>query len=213
MGPPARGEAPVLEDLYTLDELSRRLGNIPISTLKHRIQQLGIPAAARGSRNKLLFDPAMVEVLEQADRLIRDGQGIPSVRRVLKLQDAPAPEAADAGEDAPDDAPEAAMTAVVPQASAPDGDALDRLSRALEHALEQIAAKDHHLLQLQAELRHAQEAAATFQQKTFYLQGELQRMKEDLREARRAPDPAAVAPGLNLGLGPTAWKRLWKKDS
>lgn len=203
-----------MDDLYTLDDLSRRLGNIPISTLKHRIQQLGIPAAARGSRNKLLFDPAMIEVLEQADRLIREGRGIPSVRRVLKLQDPLAPAEAEA-DDAPPtvDAPADLATAVVPQAAPADGAALDRLSRALEHALEQIAAKDHHLLQLQAELRHAQEAAATFQQKTFYLQGELQRMKEELREARRAPEPAVVAPGLNLGLGPTAWKRLWKKDS
>lgn len=198
-----------MDDLYTLDDLSRRLGNIPISTLKHRIHQLGIPAAGRGSRNKLLFDPAMVGVLEQADRLIRDGRGIPSVRRALGLHDAPPPAIAEDAPPVPDAFHEeaATLTAVVPAA----GDALDRLSRSLEQALGQLDRKDQELAQLHQELRHAQEAAATFQQKTFYLQGELQRLKEELREARRAA-VAEVPPGLNLGIGPLPWKRLWKKD-
>jgi DNA-binding transcriptional MerR regulator len=207
-----------VDDLYTLEDLSRRLGNIPISTLKHRIQQLGLPAAARGSRNKLLFDAGAIAVLEAADGLIRDGHGIHSVRKVLKLEDAaPAPAPADApvDGDASIAGELAVLTAVVPAASAPaavDGEALDRLSRSLEHVLEQLALKDRQLEQLQQELRHAQEAAATFQQKTFYLQGELQRIQGDLREARRAP-AADVATGLNLGIGPLPWKRLWKKDT
>ncbi len=205
-----------MDDLYTLEDLSRRLGNIPISTLKHRIHQLGLPAAARGSRNKLLFDPAMIDVLEAADHLIRDGHGIHSVRRVLKLSDgaaAPAQEDEGACIETPIDEFPLALTSVVPVApAAAAGDALDRLSRSLEHVLEQLAGKDRQLESLQTELRRAQEAAATFQQKTFYLQGELQRLQGELREARQSPVPA-VAPGINLGIGPLPWKRLWRKET
>lgn len=196
-----------MDELYTLEDLSRRLGNIPISTLKHRIHQLGVPAAARGSRNKLLFDPAMIGVLEAADRLIREGNGIHSVRRVLGLNDAPAAAAAEASAD---DQP-GVLSAVVP-AEADDGGALDRLSRSLEHMLDQLTGKDRELAQLQQELRHALEAAATFQQKTFYLQAELQRLQGELREARRTEVPD-VPPGLNLRIGPLPWKRLWRKET
>lgn len=207
-----------MDDLYTLEDLSRRLGNIPISTLKHRIHQLGIPAAARGSRNKLLFEPALIDLLEAADRLIRDGHGIHSVRRVLKLNDAPAtaatpgPDDEGAAFEPPSDDALGGLTSAVPVASAAtaDGAALERLSRSLESVLEQLAGKDRQLESLQNELRRALEAAATFQQKTFYLQGELQRLQGELREARRSPDPAVVQ-GINLGIGPLAWKRLWKR--
>lgn len=164
-----------MPELYTLETLSERLGGVPLSTLKHRIAQLGIPAAARGSRNKLLFDERAAKMIEASDQLLKQGNGLSSTRRLLGLEDAEQP-------------PEAAMpaTPAVPAAASSvpaDSGALERLARGLEHALEQIASKDAQIAQLNEELRRATEAAATFQQKTFYLQSELQRLQGELKEA------------------------------
>lgn len=178
-------------DLYTLEALASRLGNLPLSTLKHRVQQLGLQAAARGPRNKLLFDPTALEQLAAASVLLRDGHDLQAVRRQLGL--APAPDA----ESTPGEA------AIAP---------LDRLARALEATLSQLAAKDQLLLALHEELRRAQETAATYQQKTFYLQSELQRMQGELRASRKLERPEPTMPGTGLTLGPLPWRRLWTKD-
>jgi DNA-binding transcriptional MerR regulator len=176
-----------MSDLLTLESLSKRLGGIPISTLKHRINQLGIPAAARGSRNKLLFDERAVALLEASDQLMREGHGINTTRRMLNIETPPMAEA---------ELEEEAV--VVPMAP---GQPLQQLADALSSALAQIEAKDVLINQLQEELRRTAEASATFQQKTFYLQGELQRLQGELKDARR-PTPKEGAP----------WQRLFKKE-
>lgn len=183
-----------MSDLYTLETLSKRLGGIPISTLKHRINQLGIPAAARGSRNKLLFDERAVTLLEASDQLLKEGHGINTTRRMLKLdEELPVLVEAEAGEE---------LQVAVPAAPAGLEHALQRLADGLTAALEQIEAKDRQIAQLQDELRRTAEASATFQQKTFYLQGELQRLQGELKEARNRPAGNAQAP----------WQRFFKKD-
>ncbi|HEY9722186.1 MAG TPA: hypothetical protein V6D47_09235 [Oscillatoriaceae cyanobacterium] len=163
-----------MPELYTLETLSERLGGVPLSTLKHRITQLGIPAAARGSRNKLLFDERAAKMIEASDQLLKQGNGISSTRRLLGLEEAETARI------------EIATTEPVPTptlAPAADSDALDRLARALEQALAQLESKDAQIAQLNEELRRATEASATFQQKTFYLQSELQRLQGELKEA------------------------------
>jgi len=179
-----------MSELYTLESLSKRLGGIPISTLKHRINQLGIPASARGSRNKLLFDDRALGLLEASDQLMREGHGINTTRRMLNIETPPivelepleetVPAASPAGQEAP----------------------LQQLADALTSALAQIEAKDALINQLQDELRRTAEASATFQQKTFYLQGELQRLQGELKEAKNRPAAKeASAP----------WNRLFNK--
>lgn len=180
------------DDLYTLETLSERLGGVPLSTLKHRIGQLGIQPAARGSRNKLLFDERAATLIEASDQLLKQGNGLATTRRMLGLD----PEAAS-------DTP-TSMEVVVEAAVPPAGDSLDRLSHALTLALEQLQAKDQQVTQLQEELRRVSEANATYQQKVFYLQGELQRAKEDLKEAfKQLSGPKETRP----------WERLFKRDS
>jgi hypothetical protein len=194
-----------MSELYTLETMSKRLGGIPLSTLKHRIQQLGIPASARGSRNKLLFDERALALLEASDHLMREGHGINTTRRLLKIgaitDGVPAlPQVIPAGE---------GETSMASSAGIREGDrdrseleiALIPLAEALNVALAQLEAKDRQLTQLQDDLRRTAEASATFQQKTFYLQGELQRLQAELKDARRptAKDPAP-------------WQRLWKRD-
>lgn len=158
-------------ELYTLEALSERLGGVPLSTLKHRIAQLGIPASARGSRNKLLFDERAAALIEASDQLLREGHGLVTTRRMLGL------EGEGEGEI------EGMIESVSPE---PDLSPLDRLSRALETALRQTEDKDRQIMQLQDELRRSAESAATYQQKVFYLQAELQRVKEELKEAFKA---------------------------
>lgn len=195
-----------MTDLLTLESLSKRLGGIPISTLKHRIQQLGIPAAARGSRNKLLFDERAVALLEASDQLIREGHGINTTRRILKLAPLADGSALESVDDDRPDPPHASPggPADLEGASAtPPLDAsLRTLADALTTALEQLQAKDRQIDQLQEELRRTAEASATFQQKTFYLQGELQRLQGELKDARRPPGKDQ----------PGAWQRLWKRE-
>ncbi|MDB5096265.1 MAG: hypothetical protein JWM80_686 [Cyanobacteria bacterium RYN_339] len=176
-----------MSELFTLESLSKRLGGIPISTLKHRINQLGIPASARGSRNKLLFDERAVLLLEASDQLMREGHGINTTRRMLNIETLPLVEAELEDEPAP--------------APVEIGHPLQQLADALTSALAQIEAKDAQINQLQDELRRASEASATFQQKTFYLQGELQRLQGELKEARQ--------PASKEGAG---WQRLWKRE-
>lgn len=178
------------DDLYTLESLSERLGGIPLSTLKHRIAQLGIPPAARGSRNKLLFDERAATLIEASDQLLRQGNGLATTRRMLGL---------DLGEDGVAEA----VVAEAPAASAPvSGDSLDRLSHALTLALEQLQAKDQQINQLQEELRRVSEANASYQQKVFYLQGEQQRLKEDLKEAFKQGGAKESRP----------WEKLFRRD-
>lgn len=172
-------------ELYTLEALSERLGGVPLSTLKHRIAQLGIPASARGSRNKLLFDERAAALIEASDQLLREGHGLTTTRRMLGLE----------GEG---EILDAAIETLVPRvAPEPDVEGLDRLGRALETALGQIADKDRQIAQLQDELRRSAESAAAYQQKVFYLQAELQRVKEELKEAFKAQK---------------GWKALFRRD-
>lgn len=194
-----------MSDLLTLETLSKRLGGIPISTLKHRIQQLGIPAAARGSRNKLLFDERAVALLEASDQLMKEGHGINTTRRMLKL-DVPAEEPPIADEQSAQDgevaaAPQPRSERKSPRASEGLEHSLQQLAEALSSAMEQLDAKDRLITQLQEELRRTAEASATFQQKTFYLQSELQRLQGELKESRR-PQSKEQAP----------WHRLWKRE-
>lgn len=173
------------EDLYTLERLSDRLGGVPLSTLKHRIGQLGIEPAARGPRNKLLFDERAATLIEASDTLLKQGNGMATTRRMLGLD----PE----GE---------VVEAVVPEA-APSGDALDRLSHALTMALEQIQAKDQQVNQLQEEVRKLSEANASYKEKVFYLQADLQRVKEDLKEAfKQQGAPRDAKP----------WEKLFRRE-
>jgi DNA-binding transcriptional MerR regulator len=187
-----------MSDLYTLESMSKRLGGIPISTLKHRIQQLGIPASARGSRNKLLFDERAVALLEASDQLMREGHGINTTRRLLKLESA--------SESVPVLKAEQTPQMSVARAIDLDGtgieQALTQLADALGKALAQLESKDRQIDQLQEDLRRTSEASATFQQKTFYLQGELQRLQGDLKDARRPPSKDQQG----------AWQRLWKRE-
>jgi hypothetical protein len=182
-----------MSELYTLESLSKRLGGIPISTLKHRINQLGIPAAARGSRNKLLFDERAAGLLEASDQLMREGHGINTTRRMLNIETPPLVEIEPLEEGA--QAPMLAPAGL-------DGQ-LQQLADALTSALAQLEAKDAQINQLHEELRRTAEASATFQQKTFYLQGELQRLQGELKDARNRP-PAKE--------GGAPWNRLFKKD-
>lgn len=176
-------------ELYTLESLSERLGGIPLSTLKHRIAQLGIQPTARGSRNKLLFDEKAAALIEASDQLLRQGNGLTTTRRILGL------------EGGTEGAPEPAEEPLMPVAALPeDHDSLARLSRALAHALAQIEEKDGQIARLHEELRKSTEAAATFQQKTFYLQSELQRLQGELREAlKQARDKG--------------WKGLFRRET
>lgn len=177
-----------MSDLYTLEDLGKRLGGIPISTLKHRIQQLGIPAAARGSRNKLLFDERAVGLLEASDQLMKEGHGINTTRRLLKL-------------DLMDDAPTGdEATEALPAAPQSLEASMEQLAQSLAGMLARLEAKDQELARLHEELRRSTEASATFQQKTFYLQGELQRLQGELKEAR-TKNGAKDAP----------WQKLWKR--
>jgi DNA-binding transcriptional MerR regulator len=180
----------ITDDLYTLESLSERLGGVPLSTLKHRIAQLGIPPAARGSRNKLLFDERAATLIEASDQLLRQGNGLATTRRMLGLDPDELIEA------------EAVVAAEKPVAAPVEGDALDRLSHALTIALEQLQAKDQQINQLQDELRRVSEANASYQQKVFYLQGEHQRLKEELKVAFKQGGAKAGRP----------WQTLFKRD-
>jgi DNA-binding transcriptional MerR regulator len=182
-----------MSDLYTLESLSKRMGGIPISTLKHRINQLGIPAAARGSRNKLLFDERAVALLEASDQLMREGHGINTTRRMLNIETPPIVE--------PEHEDGAPLPAPM-HANAGLEQSLQQLADALTAALARLEAKDALINQLQEELRRSAEASATFQQKTFYLQGELQRLQGELKDARNRP-PAKD--------GGAPWNRLFNK--
>ena len=182
-------------ELYTLETLSERLGGVPLSTLKHRIAQLGIQPTARGSRNKLLFDERAAALIEASDQLLRQGNGLSTTRRMLGLEEGAVPPS-----DLPEEQPFAPAETPRVTMAPPDQSALDRLSHALTHALAQIEEKDQQIARLHEELRKSTEAAATFQQKTFYLQAELQRLQGDLKEAmKRASEKG--------------WKGLFRRET
>lgn len=176
--------------MLSLEDVSARLGVSP-SAVKKRVASLSLPVE-RGPRGKLLFDPSAYAMLEQADALLRAGQGFEAVKRQLALEKR-VPQAPAATDERPSvmvqlrrRKAEAAVAA-----KPVDGAWLSRLDAALRLLEEKdranTALQERLLSALEEQARVAATAAA-FQERAQNLQHEVGRLRDEIKLLAAPPE-------------------------
>ena len=150
----------------------------PPSGLRKRIHALGL-TVEKGSRGKWFISDDLLQVLRDADRLMKDGAGAATTRRVLGL--------------------EIKVSEEQPRLAALPTPAEDRsaLASELQQALAMLAAERQRsevlqarVAELLARVAELTGACAMFQERTKHLQTSLQTLQQ--KELLRLEAPAAV---------------------
>jgi hypothetical protein len=164
----------------TLEDLSRELDISP-SGLRKRIHALGL-TVEKGSRGKWFISDDLLQVLRDADRLMKDGAGAATTRRVLGLE-----------LKVSEEAPRLMATPVLPS---PVEDRA-ALASELQQALAMLAAERQRsevlqarVAELLARVAELTGACAMFQERTKHLQTSLQTLQQ--KELLRLEAPATV---------------------
>jgi hypothetical protein len=173
----------------TLEDLSQEMQISP-SGLRKRIHALGLNVD-KGSRGKWFISDDLLQVLRDADRLMKDGAGAATTRRVLGLQTA-------------------AVAVQTPRTSlaTPESAAAYTASSELAQALSMLAAERQRSEALQARVaellgRVAEltGACAMFQERTKHLATTLQTLHQEKVLELQAPRPSSP------------WWRAWPRKS
>lgn len=164
----------------TLEDLSRELEISP-SGLRKRIHALGL-TVEKGSRGKWFISDDLLQVLRDADRLMKDGAGAATTRRVLGL------ETIDAAVEKPQLLPGAVTFESERQPPAELAQALAMLAAERQRS-EVLQARVSELLARVAELTGA---CAMYQERTKHLSTTLQQLQQ--KELLRLEAPKERGP-------------------
>lgn len=184
----------------TLDELSAQL-NLSPSGLRKRIHALGLEVE-KGSRGKWLIPDELRAVLEEADRLMKDGAGAATTRRVLGItMDSPITDRA-SGEDSGEGAfPDVGGT--VHQAPSPVSERSstgEELRQALELLAEERArfeALQAQLVDALGELADTKGKVGMFQERSLNLAETVKQLENKMLMLEAPKEP------------PRPWWKLW----
>jgi hypothetical protein len=173
----------------TLEDLSRELDISP-SGLRKRIHALGL-TVEKGSRGKWFISDDLLQVLRDADRLMKDGAGAATTRRVLGL--------------------EMSVSTEAPRLQAPESTATEKACAAteLQQALAMLAAERQRsevlqarVAELLARVAELTGACAMFQERTKHLSTSLTTLQQ--KELLRLEAPA---------IGARPWWQFWQGRS
>ncbi|MDB5099747.1 MAG: hypothetical protein JWM80_4168 [Cyanobacteria bacterium RYN_339] len=176
-----------LEMATTLEDLSRELDISP-SGLRKRIHALGL-TVEKGSRGKWFISDDLLQVLRDADRMMKDGAGAATTRRVLGLEVSVSAEPPRLALAAPSDA-----SGEKPCPTTELQQALGMLAAERQRS-EVLQARVSELLARVAELTGA---CAMFQERTKHLATSLSNLQQ--KELLRLEAPASAA---------RPWWQLW----
>jgi AraC-like DNA-binding protein len=184
----------------SLDLLAQEL-NLSPSGLRKRITALGLEPE-RGSRGRVVLTPELEATLREADRLMGDGAGAATVRRVLRLS------GASQGTDAPADT--AAMPGAVTLAplSCDAQEIRDTVARAIADQTdlaERYARAAHRVGELEATVRAVEADRDRLAEQAIQTQADLAQAREQARE--QAQTIATLTDALGATLRP--WWKLW----